>query len=230
MARPRTGLSVRRRHPAAHRGRRASRSGRPATPCGIADPSNPHNIARAPRVRAWAVSVRRPRATPPLGWPASENLHHVGHLLGALHFLKADKAHPALADRGGREADSAGLEARCPRCERNSPIRRRVHRLSSRRESRVWRGTSGRVRSRLPVPASAITHPAGQGVPPAQAPISTGPTTRTPGDRRFDKPSSALDGRSAEAPTREGGAGRTRRRRDHAGCGSRSMSLSRVIG
>src|SRR3954469_25680834 len=100
MARPRTGLSVRRRHPAAHRGRRADRSGRPATPSGTADSSNPHSIARAPRVRAWVVSVRRPRATPPLDWPASENLHHLGRLLGAPDFLKADSAHSALIDRG----------------------------------------------------------------------------------------------------------------------------------
>src|SRR5215210_4514990 len=37
-----------------------------------------------PRVRAWAVSVRRPHATPPLGWPASENLHQLRLIPSAL--------------------------------------------------------------------------------------------------------------------------------------------------
>src|SRR3954451_23767496 len=104
MARPRTGLSVRRRHPAAHRGRRADRSGRPATPSGTADSSNPHSIARAPRVRAWVVSVRRPRATPPLDWPASENLHLPGQPgLGMLSPLSECRPRPA-DDCDGREA------------------------------------------------------------------------------------------------------------------------------
>src|SRR3712207_8410907 len=86
------------------------RSRRPFPPSGAAIPRHfapvppspwghrilqiPITAPEPPRVRAWAVSVRRPHAAPPLGWPASENLHHLGHPLGAPDFLKADKARP----------------------------------------------------------------------------------------------------------------------------------------
>src|SRR5690349_17112613 len=109
MARPRTGLSVRRRYPAAHRGRRADRSGRPATPSGTAASSNPHNLARAPRVRAWAVSVRRPRATPPLGRPASENLNRSGHSVDPADLSRADDAAAAAAAAAALEVEPLDL-------------------------------------------------------------------------------------------------------------------------
>ncbi len=55
------------------------------------------------------------------GWPDRLLRAHVGHLLGALDLLKADKAHPALADRGGRESDLGGSAAR-PRSHRSTTI------------------------------------------------------------------------------------------------------------
>ena len=47
----------------------------------------------------WKVFGRRPRATPPLAWPASENLHHVGHESAVFDFSKADTA-PQIDERG----------------------------------------------------------------------------------------------------------------------------------
>ena len=77
----------------------------PSSPWGHRILQIPITSLGPPRVRAWAVSVRRPHATPPLGWPASENLHHVGHGLAAGAIPKPDILYSPVGDRDGRKAD-----------------------------------------------------------------------------------------------------------------------------
>lgn len=69
--------------------------------------SKPHRrLARCPRVRRWAVPVRRPGAkSRDLRWPASGNLHQVGHRCTPVDFPKAASASPGPVDRDGWEGD-----------------------------------------------------------------------------------------------------------------------------
>src|SRR5258708_4917645 len=103
MARPKTIFFARCRRRAAHRRRRAARTTAP-------DPSNPHRrCARCPRVRTWAVSVRRPaprRATCDGRHP--ETFTIVGHRCIAVDFPKADKASRSVAAHADRAERSRG--------------------------------------------------------------------------------------------------------------------------
>jgi hypothetical protein len=61
---------------------------------------------------SWPLSrLRRQRADGLLSAEKRQLCALLGHPLGAPDFLKADKAHPALADRGGRIAAVEGWHA-----------------------------------------------------------------------------------------------------------------------